>query len=290
MQDLGQFDEPVILFGGPYSNLQATRAMRDEARARNIAPERVICNGDIVAYCGDPSATVQLVRDWGIPVVMGNCEESLAMDSDDCGCGFEDGTLCSVLSVEWYRFATSQVSAGQRRWMRGLPRRIRISLAGLDFMVVHGSPDHISEFIFPSDDTRAKQTGVRSAGGQVIVGGHSGLPFGQALAGGDEPVYWLNTGVIGMPANDGTRDGWYLLLEPCDDGVAASWHRLPFDTGGATASMRRAGLGVAYRNALESGLWPSMDVLPPRERQVAGLPISLDPLRLRRSGIPRSGH
>ena len=41
MQDLGHFDAPVIVFGGPYSNLQATRAMRDESDRLGIPPERL---------------------------------------------------------------------------------------------------------------------------------------------------------------------------------------------------------------------------------------------------------
>ncbi|MDH3791615.1 MAG: metallophosphoesterase, partial [Rhodospirillales bacterium] len=58
--DLGAFDEPVLVFGGPYGNLQATRALLDEAARRGIAPSRLLCTGDVVAYCADPQATVDL--------------------------------------------------------------------------------------------------------------------------------------------------------------------------------------------------------------------------------------
>ena len=37
--------------------------------------------------------------------------------------------------------------------------------------------------------------------------------------------------------------------------------------------MRAAGLPVGYADALETGLWPSLDVLPPAERAAAGRPI-----------------
>ena len=45
-------DGPLLVFGGPYSNLQATRAVLDEAARRGIPAERVICTGDVVAYGG----------------------------------------------------------------------------------------------------------------------------------------------------------------------------------------------------------------------------------------------
>ncbi|WP_425070852.1 metallophosphoesterase family protein [Sagittula sp. S175] len=92
-------DAPVMVFGGPVSNLQAVQALRAEAAARGIPAERVVCTGDVVAYCGDPAATVAEVRDWGCHVLAGNCERQLAENAEDCGCGFDEGSTCDVLSV-----------------------------------------------------------------------------------------------------------------------------------------------------------------------------------------------
>ena len=56
-RDLGVLDGDVLLFGGAYSNLQATWALMGQAHARAIAADHVICTGDIVAYCGAPART-----------------------------------------------------------------------------------------------------------------------------------------------------------------------------------------------------------------------------------------
>ena len=45
---------PVLVFGGPYGNLEATRAVFAEARRRSIAPNNIVCTGDLAAYCADP--------------------------------------------------------------------------------------------------------------------------------------------------------------------------------------------------------------------------------------------
>ena len=79
-KDLGNFTKPVLVFGGPYGNFQATVALLAQAAALNIDPENIICTGDVVAYCGEPAATVEAIRAAGIHVVMGNCEESLGND------------------------------------------------------------------------------------------------------------------------------------------------------------------------------------------------------------------
>jgi predicted phosphodiesterase len=266
---------PLLVFGGPYGNLSATQAMWLRARELGMAPQNVICTGDIVAYCAYPRETVELVRDWGIQVVMGNCEESLGFDEPDCGCGFDAGSQCSTLALAWYRYADSRIDAEQRRWMRGLPRHIDIDYSGARLRVLHGSLSSINEFVFASGDLDAKQRQARAAGVDAIIGGHCGIPFGQRA--GDR--YWLNAGVIGMPANDGGSHGWYLLLEPAEGGPLCSWHRLGYDYEASREATVAAGMSE-YGEALASGLWPSMDILPAAERGQRGRPLDLPPLQL----------
>jgi len=274
--DLGTLEGPVLIFGGPYSNLAATEAMYTEAQRRRIPPERIICTGDIIAYCAEPVATLELIRDWGIAVVQGNCEQSLGTEAPDCGCGFDADSSCSLLSVEWYRYASERVSAEQRRWMAGLPGQLRFRLGALRFSVVHGSPDSINEFIFPGTPRERKEQQLTASGTPVVIGGHSGLPFGETL----EEGYWLNAGVIGMPANDGTPDGWYLLLEPNRDGVCARWHRLPYPAAQSARQMLESGLSSAYADALTRGRWPSDEILPPGDRNPQARPLQPGPIQI----------
>ena len=57
-RDLGSLEGPLLIFGGPYGNLPATAALRTVADQCDILPERIICTGDLVAYCAEPEATV----------------------------------------------------------------------------------------------------------------------------------------------------------------------------------------------------------------------------------------
>lgn len=275
MMNLGKLDSTVLLFGGPYSNLAATSAMRARARQLGIGPEHIICTGDLVAYCAEPRQTLELIRDWGISVVMGNCEEALAFDEDDCGCGFEPDSSCSVLAITWYEYASRYVNQAQRLWLRELPPAIDFELGDSRFRVIHGSLHSINEFVFASSDRAAKQHQLEQAEVDVIVGGHCGLPFGQRLEAG----FWLNAGVIGMPANDGSPGVWYMLLDPVETGVEVSWHRLEYDYGQSHRSTRAAGM-VEYGQALRDGFWPNMDILPPPEREQRGRPLELPSLKI----------
>lgn len=273
----------MLLFGGPYSNYAATAAMQRRAEALGIPPERIVCSGDVVAYCGEPCETLDLIRDWGIHLVMGNCEESLAFGEADCGCGFDPGSACSLLAVAWYAYANRRVTADQRRWMRELPRSIDFSLSDTRCRIVHGSLCSINEFVFASSDQAARLEQIRAAAIDVVIGGHAGIPFGQRL----QERYWLNTGVIGMPANDGGNHGWYLVLEARGQGLEASWHQLDYDFATSSASTVAAGMG-AYGQALVDGLWPSVDILPAAERLQTGQPLDLPLLRIEPPGRSRS--
>jgi predicted phosphodiesterase len=274
MSELGNITSKVLVFGGPYSNLAATVAMRDRAEELGVCADRVICTGDIVAYCAEPWQTIDLIRDWGIHVVMGNCEEAFAYSEPDCGCGFAPDSSCSTLAIRWYQYADRQVTKAQRDWMRGLPRSIEFTMAETRFKTVHASLSSINEFVFASSNASSKRSQIREAGVDAIIGGHSGIPFGQLVDAG----LWLNAGVIGMPANDGGSHGWYMLIDSVDETIEISWHRLGYDHISSQQSTIAAGMSE-YGKALGNGLWPSTDILPEVESQQTGQTLDLPPIR-----------
>lgn len=279
LADLGALDGELLVFGGPVSNLQATRAVLDVAQERGIAPERTICTGDVAAYCADPEATAALLRKAGIPTVMGNCEESFGAGADDCGCNFEADSACDLLSRRWYAYADARISAASRAWMRNLPRAIRFELGGRRWLAVHGAPSRINGWIFSSTCAGVKQAELDLAETDAILAGHSGLPFVETV----DDRLWLNAGSVGLPANDGTPRVWYALLTAVRGDIVVSIHPLDYDHGSAADAMRRAMLPEGYARALETGLWPSVEVLPEAERAATGRPLPA------RQSLPWSG-
>ena len=254
-------DGPVLFFGGCYSNLEATLALRREAARLGIRPGNIVCTGDVVAYCADPVATVDVVRDWGVHTIMGNCEESLGWSRDDCGCGFEEGTACEVLSIDWYAYANGVLGDEQRTWMRSLPRRLDVTIGNRRLAVIHGSVESINRFVFASTPWADKEHQITKSGCHGVVGGHSGIPFSHAAGG----RLWHNSGALGMPANDGTSRVWFSLFIPNGDDIDVRLMPLQYDAGVAARKMRDRGLPLGYAEALETGLWPSCDVLPAAE-------------------------
>ncbi len=90
-QDFGKIEGRMLIFGGPYGNLTATRAIQAKADSLNIPPERILCTGDLVAYCAEPVETTAPIRD---------------------------------------EYANALVKKEQRRWMADLPRSISFQYGG----------------------------------------------------------------------------------------------------------------------------------------------------------------
>jgi len=266
-------DRPVLIFGGCYSNLKATEALFGEAKRLGIPAERMICTGDVVAYGPNPQETVDLIRRAGIHAIMGNCEESLGDKASDCGCGFVEGSACDQLSVGWYGYADARLDDDARAWMRSLPRHLDMLIGGMRLLVVHGAVDRINQFLFSSSEDAEFSRQLEIAGADGVLAGHCGIPFTRNISG----KLWHNAGAIGMPANDGTRRTWFSLITPTASGLKIELMPLLYDAGAVAADMRRAGLPDGYSDALESGLWPSCDILPPAELAERGRPLASGP-------------
>lgn len=257
--DFGPLDQPVVLFGGPYSNLQAT-----EALVQAVGDRPAICTGDIVGYCADPNKTAALVRSAGFFAVAGNCEKQLVAGADDCGCGFDAGTACDLLSRGWYPHALGATSADTVGWLSKLSDIATFSQRGRRYAVIHGGATAINRFLWPSsakadfaDEIAAVEAKVGAVDG--IIAGHSGIAFHRWIG----KHQWINAGAIGLPPHDGRADTRYAVLTDGDVVI----ERLSYDHAAARTAMEAAGLIQGYHETLETGLWPSEDILPPELRR-----------------------
>lgn len=255
-----------LLFGGVYSNLQALEKMKSIAEERGFKPDEIICNGDMVGYCAQPEESVQLIKEWGIHCIIGNVEEQLREGADDCGCDFEEGTRCDVFSRQWFPFAQNALSASSIEWMKELPRFLEFRHAGINWKVVHGAYDHISTFIFHSTPWEKKEEQLRLADADGIVAGHCGLPFSQKK----DNKYWINPGVIGMPANDGNTAVWYAILSENTNRVQIEHHNFRYDHVEASRLMLEKGLPTSYAKTLQTGIWDNCEILPEEETLLQG--------------------
>lgn len=267
-KNIGQLNGKILIFGGVYSNFQALEAIQQIAQKEGIPSSNIICTGDIVAYCAQPEACVQAIRDWGIHCILGNVEIQLRDDMNDCGCNFNDGSRCDIFSRQWFPYAQSKVSQASKDWFHELPDHLVFEYANQKCLVVHGNFFETSGYVFQSTDWAIKQKNFDAAQVDIIFGGHCGLPFSSV----QNEKYWLNSGVIGMPANDGNQSVWYMIVE--DQPFSFQHKTLDYDYQTAAKLMKNNHLPPQYAQTLETGFWDNCEILPNQEAQQQGLSIN----------------
>ncbi len=271
IKNIGHLKGKVLLFGGVYSNLQALEELKSISESLGIPAENCICTGDIVGYCAQPEETVQLFKLWGARSIAGNVELQLAEGAEDCGCDFRKGSRCDGFSQQWYPYAQSQLTKNSLEFIATLPDHITFEFAGKKIMVVHGSYFNTSEFIFKSTPWENKKPNFSVSNSEVIIAGHCGLPFHHQ----HENLLWLNPGVIGMPANDGTSKVWYAIMDDSNGNLNFEHHRLDYNYELANKLMQNGLLPEAYARTIVTGIWDNTEILPDVESGLQGLEINL---------------
>ncbi|VXB50940.1 Alkyl hydroperoxide reductase AhpD [Maribacter litoralis] len=259
----------LLLFGGVYSNLQALEKLIQIADEAGIPPENCISTGDLTGYCAQPEETVQLFQKWGALSIAGNVELQLANDSEDCGCDFKSGSRCDDFSKMWFPYTKGRLSKESLDSMKNIPEYISFDYGNKKVTVVHGNYGNTSEFIFKSNATESKERCFKETKSDIIIAGHCGLPFHQTI----KEKVWLNPGVIGMPANDGTPRVWYMMLDIVNGEVIYTHHSFEYDAESAQKLMYKNHLPEAYGDTLTSGIWDNMEILPELEKMGQGIPI-----------------
>ena len=272
LKNIGQLDGKVLVFGGVYSNLQALQSIQKVAIDLGVEPSNIICTGDIAGYCAQPSECMNIIEDWGIHVIRGNVEQNLVDEVDDCGCNFAEGGRCDTFSRQWYPFVKQSVTDKNLSFLHSLSNGISFSYSGRQVRVVHGSEEDISAFVFMSTPWEIKNHTFDNSKSEVILAGHAGIPFADERDG----LLWLNAGVIGMPANDGTTDVWYVLLDDAEGDLTYVFRRLQYDCEQANALMIQHGLPSTYAQTLLNGIWDNCEILPDAEMKNQGKRISFE--------------
>jgi len=251
----------IAFIGGIYSNYHALVATLEDIAVRNV--DAVYFLGDLGAFGPHPDRVPDLLRSRGIEGIQGNYEESLSTRASDCHCGYTDPRDNHYAQIS-YDYTFAHTSDAHKDWMGTLPREIRFTAGGHRFLLVHGSPRRINEFLWrsTSPDPFLEKL-CRDHDADVIVCTHTGLHWHKVLGDGKHVI---NAGVIGRPANDGRTSVWYTLVD-VNENVRVEFIPIAYDHLALAEEMRRERLPEPFVETVLSGWWTTcLEVLPPKER------------------------
>ena len=184
-------------------------------------------------------------------------------------------TLCSSEGCGAYRIGAG--AAGRAAmWLSGwLPLWLvaTIDLAFLPAMAAyvarvllcHGSPRRQNEFLWSSTTpTHFLQKLCKDYAADVIAVTHTGLKWQRELP---SNKLFINTGALGRPENDGSRETWYTILGEEGGRIAAEFIPVSYDSEALAIEMRTEGLPEEFAETIETGWWTTcLEILPAKER------------------------
>jgi putative phosphoesterase len=239
----------LAIFSDIHANLPAMEAVRRSIESS--AFDGIYCLGDIGGYASQPNEVQELIMSMGCPTVMGNYDEGVGFNKDDCGCHYIKpfDIEMSNTSFLWAREHTTDEN---KAWLRELPREIRFEVGGKKVLLCHGSPRDTTEYLFENrSDGYLRQfvaDGKADACADIIVFGHTHVPFHRTVDG----VEFVNTGSVGRPKDGDPRAG-YCVMTIDGSNLSVEQIRLEYDVELACSRLVTAGLPEYFADYLRFG-------------------------------------
>ncbi|MCB9450742.1 MAG: metallophosphoesterase family protein [Anaerolineaceae bacterium] len=237
----------MTIFGDIHGNLPALEAVFQDMESRGLS--NLYCLGDLVGYGTFPNEIVQMIRERDIPTLIGNYDQGVGNNSDDCGCAYklEADKKRGEQSIAWTNAHTTD---DNKAYLRSLVASIPVQLGGLKVLLVHGSPRKVNEYLFedrPDDYFERIMNGVEA---DVLVCGHTHLPYHKILPSGR---HIINAGSVGKP-KDHNPDACYVTLAVTDGQLQVDFIRVPYDVERAAAAIEAAdGMPNEFAQMLRAG-------------------------------------
>ena len=250
----------IAFLGGIYSNHVALRAAAEDARRRGA--KRLFCLGDLGGFGPNPGKVLPLLDEFGVTTLAGNYDVSLAEKRPDCGCGYTHPSDNHFAQLS-YDYTRRRTTDPERARLGKLPGSIRFTRGGRRFLLCHGSPRKINEFLWESGCSDAFLTRLlREAEADTVLCAHTGIHWARRVPGGGLVV---NAGAIGRPANDGAPRIWYALFEA---GEEEPWFvPVTYDHESLAREMEEESLPAEFVETIRTGWWTTcLEILPAKER------------------------
>ena len=253
-------DGSLAVLGGVYSNHRALRAVLEDARRRGA--DDLFCLGDLGGFGPNPGRIYPILEEYDVRTIAGNYDRSLAARLADCGCGYTHPDD-NAFAQRSYDYTSRRTTDAERRALARLPGEVRFTRGGRTWLLCHGSPRRINEFLWESASSDAFLARLlREAGAEQLLCTHTGLHWQRLLPGGGRVV---NVGAVGRPANDGRAEVWYAFFAAGSD--EAEFVPVAYEHESLAREMEEEGLPGEFAETIRTGWWTTcLEVLPAKER------------------------
>ena len=205
----------IALFSDIHANLPALQAVLADIDRRN--PDLIYCLGDLVGYAPYPNEVINEIRQRKIPTIAGNYDEGIGLASDECGCAYKTPEEKSNGAIS-IAYTNNLVELEERAFLKNLPRHFALDFEfngeKFKFLMVHGSPRKINEYLFEDRDEKSLMRIMEFGHADIMAFGHTHKPYHRILQNTEGGTFRhaINIGSVGKP-KDGDNRACYVILD-----------------------------------------------------------------------------
>lgn len=238
--------QAITIFGDIHGNISALNAVLTDIEARGF--ENLYCLGDLVGYGVYPNEVIETIRSRHIPTIVGNYDEGVGHNSDDCGCAYKTETARELgnRSIVW---SNQHTSADNKAYLRELVSQIPLQIGDLRILLVHGSPRKVNEYLYEDRPDKSLERILDQAEADVLVCGHTHLPYHRVLPSGRHVI---NAGSVGKP-KDNNPQACYLRLHVEDTHVSTEFIRVSYDVEAMAQAIEDSDMPSEFAEMLRLG-------------------------------------
>jgi predicted phosphodiesterase len=228
----------IALFSDVHGNAVAFEAMLADLDTQSV--DRVVCLGDHAQGGAQPAECLELLRELGCPVVMGNSDHFLlTLDPGE--------EAVSEQQLETARWSKSQLSPELLEFHRSFRPTVALELDdGGSLLAFHGSPRSRDEVLSPWMEEEAFRGALDGVEATLFAGGHIHLQWSRRCG----PAYFVNPGSVGLaydhhqPEESFRCDSLaeYAVLTLDGGSLDIGFRRVPFDREAVMRAIEASGM------------------------------------------------
>lgn len=236
----------LTIFSDIHANLPALKAVLVDMDRRGL--QNRYCLGDLVGYGTFPNEVVSAIRSSKIPTILGNYDQGVGNNSDDCGCAYRD-EVAKALGQQSIAWTNAHTTDENKAFLRRLPLQLLLQVGDLKVVLVHGSPRKVNEYLYEDRPASSLERLLDLAEADVLVCGHTHLPYHRVLPSGRHVI---NVGSVGKP-KDGDPRACYTVFEADGRDLRVQFIRVPYDIEAAASAIETSEMPDVFAGMLRVG-------------------------------------
>lgn len=164
--------------------------------------DHLLILGDIVGYYYHPDKVLEALAPWSYDMIKGNHEEILQKL-------IQEPAIGPAVQVKYgcaHQLALEKLTKKQLNFLLGLPESRSVAYDGLSFLMCHGSPWSLDQYIYPDSEPDLILKCDSKEHDFVLIG-HSHYAFAKH----NENSILLNPGSVGQSRQKGGKASWALV-------------------------------------------------------------------------------